>query len=132
MSFSSTIEYTFCHNRELDIVDLSTAGVVGSRADWPNCFVKSELGVTRTTTEELIERTTKLVFTFPVDWPAGVSPQDEGTLDGGTLDGGTFDRGTLDEGERLSALEYIERKYPNTFFVFLRLTMSNVFVGVMV
>ena len=88
--------------------------------------------MTRTTTEELIERTTKLVFTFPVDWPAGVSPQDEGTLDGGTLDGGTFDRGTLDEGERLSALEYIERKYPNTFFVFLRLTMSNVFVGVMV
>ena len=109
------MEYTFFHNKELDNVDLSTAGVVGSRAgsDWPNCFVISELGVTRTIAEELIERSTELVLSFPVNWPAGMSSQDEGTLDGGTLDGGTldggtFDRGTLDEDERPSALEYIE------------------------
>ena len=132
------MEYTFCHNKELDIVDLSTAGVVESRAgsDLPNSFVKSELGVTRTTAEELIERITELVLTFRVDSPAGVSPQDEGTLDEGTLDegtldegtfnGGTFDRGTLDEGERHSTLECMERQSLNTFVVFLDLTMSNV------
>ena len=87
------MEYTFCHNKELGIVDLSVARVVESRAgsDWPNCFVKSELGVTRTTAKEAVERITELVLMFPVDWPAGVLSQDGGTLDGETLDGGTLD-----------------------------------------